>query len=676
MTETKTGQAKQTVSKSSAPRIRVGVTYYPEHWGKARLGIDIPLMREAGIQIVRMGEFAWSRLEPSEGRYDFSWLEEAVNAFGQAGISVVLGTPTAAPPAWFHQKYDVYPRDEWKRPLGFGTRLQRCLNHPVMRESSRRITEAMARHFGHNPFVEAWQTDNELTQNYCYCDYCAKAFREWLADKYGSLDNLNRAWGTVFWSQEYSDWEQIPLPWFAKCGMAHNPSLQLDYRRFQSDATVTFQQEQVNILRCLCPGQKITHNIMGLNDSMDYFALAADWDFAAWDNYPITPWGENGMRVPLGHDVTRGMKNRAFWIMEEQAGITGWEMMGPQTEPGQIRAWAWQAVSHGAETILFFRWRSCLYGTEQYWHGILNHDGVPRRHFQEVKQLAKEFGELSPFLSGAEVRSDVAIVHDADQHYGYHIQPQVRGMGLWDQILRFYTPLWRWGVNVDLVSPAADFSPYRLVILPGWYILSDEFADKVRQYVSRGGTVVMNPRTGVKNIDNVCVQIPLPGLLRDVAGITVAEYSPMAEKVGSVQFRDQNTASISVWADQLLLDTAEPFAWYRDSIYAGKPAVTCNDFGKGKAWYCGTFGDEGFYHIFLKQILNECGISSWDGLPKGTSVRTLYREGKRYTILVNLEGQEKQLSLPGDWKMLLGEQGLNTLTLKAYGIAVLESDRS
>ena len=666
-------QTNTNLMKPQTGRLRVGVAYYPEHWGKERLRSDVQLMREAGIQLVRMGEFAWSRLEPAEGKFDFGWLEEAVDTLGQASVGVVLGTPTAAPPAWLHHKHDIYPRDEWRRPLGFGTRLQRCLNHPVMREHSRLITEAMARRFGSNPFVEAWQIDNELTQNCCYCDYCAEAFREWLVRKYGSLENLNQARGTVFWSQEYSDWEQIPLPWVAKCGHAHNPSLQLDFRRFQSDATVRFQREQADLLRKLCPGQLITHNIMGLNDSMDYFALAADWDFASWDNYPVTPWGIHGMRVPLGHDFTRGMKNAAFWVMEEQAGVTGWDIMGSQTEPGQIRAWAWQAVSHGAEAILFFRWRSCLYGTEQYWHGILNHDGVPRRHYHEVQHLAQDFAKAEPLLGGARVHSEVALVHTAEQHYAYHIQPQVRGMGIWDQLLRFYTPLWEMGVNIDLISPAAEFDSYKLLIFPGWYILDEITAGKIRQYVNRGGAVVLNPRTGVKDSNNVCAEIPLPGLLRDVAGVTVEEYNPLGEKEEWVAFAEEREARVSVWADRLALDTAEAFAWYRTSMYAGKPAVTRNRFGKGNAWYCGTFGDESFYKTLLKAILAVSDVSWVEGLPKDVSLRTLRHGEQLFVILVNLSGEHRVVSLPGAYQPFLGEKCSSEVTLSPYDVNILKA---
>ncbi len=662
---------KKSSSLDSVRGLRVGVAYYPEQWGENRLQTDIALMREAGIRIVRMAEFAWCRMEPSEGVFDFDWLERAVNAFGEAGIAVVLGTPTATPPAWLHQKHDIYPRDEWRRPLGFGTRLQRCLNHPMFRRHSRIITEAMAKHFSNNPFVEAWQTDNELTQNYCYCDHCAKGFREWLKRKYETLETLNKSWGTVFWSQEYTDWDQIPLPWVVKCGLAHNPSLQLDYRRFQSDSTIEFQREQVEILRALCPNQRITHNIMGLNDSMDYFGLAADWDFAAWDNYPITPWGINGMRTPLGHDFTRGMKHQSFWVMEEQAGITGWDVMGPQTEPGQVRAWAWQAVSHGAKAVLFFRWRSCLYGTEQYWHGILNHDGVPRRHYREIQKLAHEFAQLEQLLGEAHVNAEVAIVHSADQHYAYHIQPQARGLALWDQMLRFYTPLWKMGVDLDVVSPDADFSRYKVVILPGWYVLNEDFADKVRRYVESGGVVVLNPRTGVKNRCNVCVEIPLPGLLRQVSGVTVEEYNPLGETTWKVTFGNGDNATVSVWADYLKLDTATPFAWYHESMYADTPAVARNAYGKGTAWYCGTFGDDTFYKMLLTTILNEARVPYYPELPEDISLRTLCVNEKRYLVLINLSGKDKSVTLPDACKAILGTSNGRVVQLSPFDVQIL-----
>ncbi|MFA6242025.1 MAG: beta-galactosidase, partial [Candidatus Hydrogenedentales bacterium] len=281
-------------------------------------------MADAGITLVRLAEFSWSRMEPAEGQFEFGFIDTVLRLMEKAGIACVLGTPTAAPPAWLHAKYaDIYPADKRGYRLGFGTRLQRCLNNPDMRRHARQVIDAMASHFGNDDAVIGWQTDNEFSANLCYCPVCHAAFHQWLQRKYATLDALNASWGTVFWSHEYSDWSQIPLPWEAKCGDVHNPSLQLDFRRFQSDATVSFQQEQIDLLRAKSPGRFITHNLMGPHGSMDYYELARQLDFITWDNYPSTPWFVNENGADLAADVMRGIKQSNPWVMEQQNGIAG-----------------------------------------------------------------------------------------------------------------------------------------------------------------------------------------------------------------------------------------------------------------------------------------------------------------------------------------------------------------
>ncbi|MBM4033937.1 MAG: beta-galactosidase, partial [Planctomycetes bacterium] len=437
----------------------LGVDYYPEHWEEERWPEDARLMQEAGISVVRLAEFAWSRLEPSEGDFRFDWLDRALGVLSARGIRAVLGTPTAAPPAWLVAKHpDILPRDELRQPLGFGARLHRCLANPTFRRYSKAITTAMAQHYANHPAVLGWQTDNEFSGNRCYCDECARAFREWLQRKYGTLDALNLAWGTAFWSQEYTAWGQVPLPWRTTCGsMAHNPSLLLDHRRFASDTTVEFQREQVAILRKLCPEHFVTHNFMGLHDTVDYYALAKDLDFVSWDNYPSGS-------AALPHDVMRGIRQANFWIMEEKCGHTGWNTMSPIPRPGQVRAWAWQAVGHGAEAIVFFRWRSCRSGTEQFWQGILNHDAVPGRRYREVAQLGREFRELGPEFEGTSPRNEAAILYSYDQIWALQVQPQVPGFSFLRWVERYHEGLHRLGIGADIVSTQAQLDGYRLVL--------------------------------------------------------------------------------------------------------------------------------------------------------------------------------------------------------------------
>jgi beta-galactosidase len=633
--------------------MRVGVDYYPEHWDESRWETDAQLMREAGISVVRLAEFSWCKLEPEEGRYDFSWLDRALEVLHCEGIQAVLGTPTATPPAWLHQRYDIYPRDARRYPLGFGTRLQRCLNHPVMRRYSRLITEAMVSHYAHHPAVIGWQTDNEFEANLCYCDVCADLFRQWLQRKYGSLQALNRAWGTIFWSQEYTNWSQIPLPWVARCGQSHNPSLWLDYRRFASESTVSFQREQVEIIRRLAPHHFVTHNFMGLHDSLDYFALARDLDFVSWDNYPGGNWKEAG-HADLAHDVMRGIQQKNFWVMEEQSGIPGWEYVGRRPAPGQIRAWAWQAVAHGADAVVFFRWRSCLYGTEQYWHGILNHDGIPRRRYREVARFGEEMNRLSAELDGTTLHHQVAILNSYEQNWALQIQPQVNGLSWWEQVRRFYYSFRRLGAGVDIVPIDADLSQYRVIVLPSWYILTEWDAQRLSEYVRQGGTLILNPRTGVKDERNVCRTEPLPSLLREVAGVEIDDYDPLGTDENRIRLHSGEEFTVSVWADALTLHGAEEVAVYTRSIFAGETAIACHRFGGGTVYTLGTYGEPALYDTLLGRVLDEADVETMPGVPEGVDACWREKEGARYLFLVNLSGEERSVPVPEGVTTLLG----------------------
>ena len=661
--------------------MQVGVDYYPEQCEESCWPVDVELMAGAGISIVRLGEFAWSRMEPVEGRFEFGWLDRVLGLLHKAGIQAVLGTPTSTPPAWLHARYpEIYPADQRKYRLGFGTREQRCLNNPEMRTYGRRIVTAMAQHYAGHPAVVGWQTDNEFSANLCYCPVCAEKFRAWLREKYGSLEAVNAAWGAVFWSQEYTEWSQIPLPWQVKCGDHHNPSLQMEFRRFQSQTTVEFQQEQIDIIRKHAPNHFITHNMMGVHNAMDYYDLGRDLDFVSWDNYPINPWGEDPFGSPLAGDVMRGIKQKNFWVMEQQNGITGWNTMGRRPTGEWLRCAAWQTVAHGADAVVFFRWRTSCHGTEQYWHGVLNHDGQPRRRYREVAEFCSEMHALSEALDGTAPCSEVAIVNSYEQHFGMDIQPQADGLKIWDQVGRYYRALKKNGLNVDVVPTSVDLSLYKLVIAPGWYILTDEDAARFTEYVRQGGTLILGARTGVKDEVNACRAEPLPSLLRKVAGVEVDDYDPLGKKENTIRTVCQTATNcnvngreyaVSVWADALLLKGAEAVAHYVDSIYAGEPAISKHTFGSGTAYYFGTFGEPALYDDLLAQILDDVGIRDRTQLPEGVDVNWRERDGARYLFLLNFNDSARTVAVPDGLTTMVGNAPAGgAVTLPAYGVGI------
>ncbi len=654
--------------------MRIGVDYYPEHWPESRWATDAQLMREAGISVVRLAEFAWSRMEPQEGQYTFEWLDRVIGILQDQGVQVVLGTPTATPPAWLCERYpDIYPVDTRGYRRGFGTRLHRCMRNPVMRAYSRQITEQLARRYGTHPNVIGWQTDNEFEGNTCYCAVCVRQWQDWLRERYGSLEELNRAWGTVFWSQEYSAWSQVPLPVEARCGLSHNPSLQLDFRRFQSEATVTFQREQVEIIRLHSPGRFIGHNMMGVwCNSVDLHDLGRDLDLVFWDNYP----GGNPDVVAdpsLPHDVMRGIKQANFWVMEQQCGITGWEGMSRRPTDGQLRAWAWHAVAHGADAVCFFRWRSCLYGTEQYWHGVLNHDGVPRRRYRVVQALGTEFRALSPHIDGTVPAADVAILTSYTQAWAYEIQSQAEGLAWWDQVRRLYTPLRRLGVNVDIVPLDADLSRYRVLVLPGWYVVSEGDVCRLRRFVEAGGTLVINPRSGVKNAHNVNLTAPLPGPFAPLAGVEVDDYDPLGAATSAVELSDGARYTASVWAEALLpAPETRVEATHRHPVFDGEPAITRRDVGNGRVWYLGVCGEPSLYEALFTRILHSSGVARLEGIPEGVDAYWRTSADRRVLLLVNLTRQPQQVNVPAGGTAILGSPVVGgTADLPVEGVSVI-----
>ena len=460
---------------------RFGVDYYPEHWPQDRWPIDAQLMQEAGFNTVRLAEFAWSRLEPRPDHFDFGWLDQAIAVLQTHGIQVVLGTPTASPPPWVMAMFpDAYRVPESGQRMSYGNRRAYCPTHPGYRERSRIITAAMAAHYAGHPAVIGWQTDNEFGDR-CYCPTCRAHFQAWLQRKYGSLDALNTAWGTVFWSHEYTEWSQIPAPLATAAPFgegSHNPGLALDYYRCLSDAYVAFQREQVEILRQQCPHHFITHNLMGFGyDRLNYFDLAADLDFVTWDNYRRMQWtfhpDVNPSDAALAHDTMRGLKQKNFWVMEQQAGPGGWQVVSVAPRPGELRLWAYQGIAHGADAIIFFRWRTARFGTEQYWHGLLDHDARPGRRYAEIKRMGAEIQRLGEPVAGASVHADVAMLLDYDSRFAFQIQannPQFTYTGHFGAI---YQAFHRRNVAVDVIAAAVDLSPYRLVVVPAYHVLPE-----------------------------------------------------------------------------------------------------------------------------------------------------------------------------------------------------------
>lgn len=656
--------------------MRFGADYYPEHWPEERWETDARLMSEAGFNTVRLAEFAWSKMEPEQGRYEFDWLLRAIDILNRHGIQAVIGTPTAAPPAWLcTNKPQILRVDENRLPVPFGHRQQYCVNRPEYRDASYGMVAAMAERLGGHEGIIGWQIDNEFGP-LCYCEECQRQFQEWLRGKYGTLGALEQAWGTVFWSQTYTDWRQIPLPW--KIAGPPNPGLALDFRRFFSDCYASFQQRQIDIIREHSQ-QPITHNFMGIwPEVLNYQQLADQLDFVSWDNYPF------GAADPVGvsacHDLTRGYLRRNFWIMEQMSGPGGWGDMAPSPKPGRIRAWTYHAIGRGADGIIYFRWRPCRSGTEQYWHGILNHDGTTNRRYAEIRRTREELTRIEDMLDGSEVKAEVAFVHDYDSRFAFHYQRSNPWFSYTNLFLSLYKGLHKRNIPVDILSSVSDLSGYRLVVAPALFVLTEENARKLRDYVEGGGTLVMTFRSAVKDETGIIFDEPLPGRLQDVFGATVREYhSPHQDETHRIRSADAGfeaeTADASIWIDILEPNDAEVIARYDADFPSGEAAVTRGSFGEGCAYYIGTQPAPEFSEALMQMIARGAGVRSGPETPDGVEAAVRTGASGRLLILTNHTDKRQWVQRPEGFSTdaISGASAAEQVVLQPYGAAVLST---
>ncbi len=657
-----------------AKTIRFGVAYYPEQWGRERLRTDAAMMADLGLSLVRLAEFAWSALEPAPGEFRMEWLDEAIEVLADNGLEVVLGTPTAAPPAWLVEAHpEILPLAEDGHRAGFGHRRHYCPNQPAFVEATQRLVTAMASRYGRDRRVVGWQIDNEFGGR-CHCETCRSAFVAWLRDRYGSLDTLNRDWGTAFWSQTYSGWEQVPLP--DRDPRAPNPALALDYRRFVSDSYVNYQRIQARIIRSQSEGQFVTHNLMGFKFSeIDYEELARDLDLVGWDNYPGFNRGTPWTLAALAADAMWGLKGRPVWVMEQQVGAIGWQsLLSPR--PGQVRLWTYQALAHGAQAILFFRWRTARFGTEQHWHGILDADGRPGPRYRQVRQVVEEIGRLQPVLQGSAPRAEVAMLHDYDSRFALQVQPTNPALAYEAGVERHYRRLRQRGLGVAVLTTKAELSSYRVVVAPGLYVMSPELAERLAAYVESGGVLVLAPRMAAKDRTNAAPEGPLPAWLDRLAGVRVCDYHSDTDGGATAIIAEDGTPAgeFAGWYEELELLGARAAAHYLDGPFAGGAAIAVREHGRGRVFYLAGVGSERTLERFYRGLADQLGLGGLD-LPETVEAVEVEAEGGPLLFVLNHVERPQRISL-GEcrWQDLLsGNQGGADLELEPYGVAVLRA---
>ncbi len=596
----------------------LGVCYYPEHWDEAVWAEDAHRMRELGLSWVRIGEFAWSRLEPSPGRLEWDWLDRAMDVLGTAGLRIVLGTPTATPPRWMVDRYpDMLPVDQQGNSRKFGSRRHYDFAHEGYREECRRIVRLLAERYGRHPHLGAWQTDNEYACHdtvLSYSEPARRAFRDWLARRYQSTDALNRAHGNIFWSMEVSDWSEVDLPNLTVTEA--NPALSLAFRRFASDMVVEFNRLQVEEIRRQSDAP-ILHNYMGRVTDFDHFAVGADLDAASWDSYPIgflsdrleNPPERKGRFLRQGdpdnqafhHDLYRAVGRGRWWVMEQQPGPVNWAPWNPAPLPGMVRLWTWEAFAHGAEVVSYFRWRQFPHAQEQMHAGLLRPDSAPAPAFAEAEQVAKEIAGM-PDIDLAP--APVALVFDYESAWAWEVQPQGRDFDFFRLAFAAYRALRRVGLSVDILPPdAADLGNYKIVIAPGIKTLREPFRAALGRF---GGIALLGPRTDTKT-EEMSIRVPLgpdlPGC--DVAVVLAESLPPGAELPLEGQGRFLH------WFEHL--EGSAPIA---RRTADGRPALV----GDGSVRYLAGWPDDTTFDALIRDLCVEVGLETMN-LPDGLRVR-------------------------------------------------------
>ena len=603
--------------------MKLGVCYYPEHWSEADWAQDASRMVQIGLSWVRIGEFAWSRIEPEPGRLDWDWLDRAVETLAAAGLQIVMCTPTATPPKWLVDAHpDMLAMDAQGRPRGFGSRRHYCFSSEDYRAECARITQAVVARYGRHRAVGAWQTDNEYgchDTTISYSQNAARRFRTWLAQRYQSIEALNRAWGAVFWSQEYQAFEEIDPPNLTVTEA--NPSHRLDYNRFASDEVAGFNRLQTEILRRLSPGRDITHNFMGFYTEFDHFAVARDLDVASWDSYPLgfleQFWFSDAEKLAylrqghpdiaaFHHDLYRGCGRGRWWVMEQQPGPVNWARFNPAPLPGVVRTWSWEAFAHGAEVVSYFRWRQAPFGQEQLHAGLNRPDRVEDQGGREARQVAREIEALGPLAPCR--RAAVALVFSYEADWHLKIQPQGQGFDGLRLAFEFYEALRRRGLDVDILPPDADFAGYGLVVCPTLPMLHPATLAALQ---ASGALVLFGPRTGSRTTEgHIPPELP-PGPLQAGLTIKVTRVESLRPGAGPAVVFEGRTFAARLWRETLETALAP-----RASFTDGGAAWVA----QGRLNYLATWPQPELLDAVIETLAREAGVPLTD-LAQGVRLR-------------------------------------------------------
>ena len=667
-------------NKYPLPYIIHGGDYNPDQWIETPevWDEDMRLMKLAHVNSATVGIFAWSLLEPEEGRYNFGWLETVLDKMHANGVSAILATPSGARPPWLAQKYpEVLRVEESGVRNEYGVRHNHCLTSSVYREKVRLINRALAERFGDHPALSMWHISNEYS-GACHCELCQQAFRGWLKEKYhGDIDELNHYWWNGFWSHRFTDFSQISSP--KGRGENHVPALTLDWNRFVTAQHISFLENEIAPLRELTPDVPVTTNMMLLYDGIDYQEMAKRVDVVSWDSYPMWEQGQNGRQAlthAFSHDLFRSMKQgQPFLMMESTPANVNWKDVNKLPLPERQAQAAVLAVALGSDSVQYFQWRKSRGGHEKFHGAVVDHAGHENtRVFRQVAKLGEQLEKLAP-VARRRCDGKVAVIYDyenrwaTDRYCGYNNLRRDYA----DECIKWYAPFIKRGICVDVISETDDFTRYELVIAPFLYMLKDGVAERIADYVRGGGRFVTTYLCGVTDPHDLCYLGGFPaGELKEVFGVWAEETDSLpADAPGRASYNG-NTYPVDHICDIIHAEGAQVLGKYESDFYAGSPAVTRNNYGEGTAWYCAFRSDGAFADDFCSDLIARCGIAPDAGIQAPTAV--FMRKRGDHIFLFNFTDEPQTVKLDGTYRDVLNDKDVNgELTLPVCGYAVLKA---
>ncbi|MBM0236726.1 beta-galactosidase [Micromonospora sp. ATA32] len=647
-----------------------GADYNPEQWPEQTWAEDVELMRRAGVNLVSVGIFSWALLEPAPGRFEFGWLDRALDLLHDGGVRVDLATATASPPPWLARAHpETLPRRADGAILWPGGRQAYCPSSPIFRERSLALVEAVAGRYAEHPAVVMWHVSNELGCHnvHCYCDVSAEAFRRWLRERHGDLDGLNDAWGTAFWSQRYGDWAEINPPRTAPTFA--NPTQQLDFLRFSSDEQRAQLRAEREVLGRLVRQPVTTNFMIGTGIKyLDYHSWASDVDVVANDHYLTAADPQAHVGLALSADHTRGVAGGDPWLlMEHSTSAVNWQPRNVAKTPGQLRRNSLAHVARGADGVLFFQWRASRAGAEKFHSALVPHAGPETKVFREVCQLGADLKALAE-VRGSRVDAEVAILFDFEAWWGIELDshPSV-DVHYIDRLAAMYGALWRAGVTADIVHPSTDLSGYRLVVAPTLYLVRDADADALRRYVEQGGTALVTYFSGIVDEHDHIRLGGYPGAFRELLGVRTEEFFPLRE---GERINLDDGSTVDVWTEWLHPAGAEVLASYADGPLPGVAALTRNQVGAGTAWYVGTRLDDAATDRLVARLVTESGVRPAAAAPTGVEVVRRRADDHSWLFVINHTDADARLAVTGT-ELLGGARCDGELVVSAGEVAVL-----